>query len=44
MPWHRFGTVSVIQNSNVVTGVNTAFAANTRVGDAFIGPDGRLYE
>lgn len=44
MPWHRLGTVSVIQNSNVVTGVNTAFAANTRVGDAFIGPDGRQYE
>lgn len=44
MPWHRLGTVSVTQNSNVVTGVNTAFAANTRVGDAFIGPDGRLYE
>lgn len=44
MPWHRLGTVSVIQNSNVVTGVSTAFAANTRVGDAFIGPDGRQYE
>ncbi|CEL30190.1 MULTISPECIES: pyocin knob domain-containing protein [Pseudomonas] len=44
MPWHRLGTVSVTQNSNVVTGVNTAFAANTRVGDAFVGPDGRQYE
>lgn len=44
MPWHRSGTVSVTQNSNVVTGVNTAFAANTRIGDAFIGPDGRQYE
>jgi len=44
MPWHRLGTVSVTQNSSTVTGVNTAFAANTRIGDAFIGPDGRLYE
>uniref|UniRef100_UPI000A9EAB77 hypothetical protein n=1 Tax=Pseudomonas fluorescens TaxID=294 RepID=UPI000A9EAB77 len=26
------------------TGVNTAFAANTRIGDSFIGPDGRQYE
>lgn len=44
MPWHRLGTVSVTQNSSAVTGVNTAFAANTRIGDAFIGPDGRQYE
>lgn len=44
MPWHRLGTVSVAQNSNTVTGVNIAFAANTRIGDAFIGPDGRQYE
>jgi hypothetical protein len=44
MPWHRLGTVSVTQNSSTVTGANTAFAANTRIGDAFIGPDGRQYE
>lgn len=44
MPWHRLGTVSVTQNSGTVTGANTAFAANTRIGDAFIGPDGRQYE
>lgn len=44
MPWHRLGTVSVTQNSSTVTGVNTAFAANSRIGDAFIGPDGRQYE
>ncbi|WP_207864874.1 phage tail protein [Pseudomonas sp. 58(2021)] len=44
MPWHRLGTVSVTQNSSTVTGVNTSFAANTRIGDAFIGPDGRQYE
>lgn len=44
MSWHRAGTVSVTNGSTTVTGVNTAFAANTRVGDAFIGPDGRQYE
>lgn len=44
MPWHRLGTVSVTQNSSTVTGVGTGFAANTRVGDGFIGPDGRQYE
>jgi hypothetical protein len=44
MPWLRLGTVSVTLNSSTVTGVGTGFAANSRVGDAFIGPDGRQYE
>lgn len=44
MPWNRTGTVSVVQNSNAVTGTNTSFIANSRVGDAFLGPDGRWYE
>lgn len=44
MPWYRPGTVSVTQNSNAVIGTGTAFIANSRVGDAFIGPDGRVYE
>jgi hypothetical protein len=44
MPWYKAGTVSVAQNSNAVTGVATAFIANSRVGDAFLGPDGRWYE
>lgn len=44
MPWYKAGTVSVAQNSNAVTGVGTAFIANSRVGDAFLGPDGRWYE
>jgi hypothetical protein len=44
MPWHRLGTVSVTLNSSTVTGVGTGFAANARIGDAFIGPDGRQYE
>jgi len=44
MPWYKTGTVSVTLNSNAVTGSGTAFIANTRVGDAFRGPDGRWYE
>jgi hypothetical protein len=44
MPWYKAGTVSVTQNSNAVTGSNTSFIANSRVGDAFLGPDGRWYE
>lgn len=44
MPWYKTGTVSVTTNSNTVTGIGTAFLANSRVGDAFIGPDGGLAE
>lgn len=44
MPWLRGGTVSVTKDSTAVTGVNAAFDANARVGDAFIGPDGLNYE
>ncbi|WP_260455489.1 hypothetical protein [Pseudomonas baetica] len=44
MPWYKSGTVSVVQNSNAVIGTGTAFIANSRVGDAFRGPDGDWYE
>lgn len=44
MPWYKTGTVSVVQNSNAVIGVGTSFIANSRVGDAFRGPDGGWYE
>ncbi|MBD1590265.1 phage tail protein [Pseudomonas typographi] len=44
MPWYRSGTVSCTQNSTTVTGTGTDFAANSRVGDAFLGPDGNWYE
>jgi len=44
MPWYKTGTVSVTQNSRVVTGTGVAFAVNCRVGDAFRGPDGEWYE
>lgn len=44
MPWYREGTVTVTNGSTTVTGVGTNFAANARVGDAFIGPNGALHE
>lgn len=44
MPWYKSGTVSVTQNSNAVIGTGTSFIANSRVGDAFRGPDGGWYE
>lgn len=44
MTWSKSGTVSVVQNSNAVIGTGTAFLASGHVGDAFIGPDGGLYE
>jgi hypothetical protein len=44
MPWYKSGTVSVTQNSNAVFGNGTAFFSNSRVGDAFRGPDGGWYE
>ncbi|PMV79486.1 MULTISPECIES: hypothetical protein [unclassified Pseudomonas] len=44
MPWYKAGTVSVTLNSNAVIGTGTAFIANSRVGDAFRGPDGGWYE
>lgn len=44
MPWYRQGTVAVTNGQTTVTGTDTSFAANGRVGDAFQGPDGRWYE
>lgn len=44
MAWYRTGSVNVTNGSNAVTGVSTAFIANARVGDAFVGPDGLTYE
>lgn len=44
MSWETAGTVTVANNSATVTGAGTLFTAKSRVGDAFIGPDGRLYE
>lgn len=44
MTWYKTGTVSVTQGSNAVIGTGTSFIANSRVGDAFRGPDGGWYE
>lgn len=44
MGWYKTGSVSVTQGQTSVTGVNTKFASNARVGDAFRGPDGEWYE
>ncbi|BCV49542.1 SUMF1/EgtB/PvdO family nonheme iron enzyme [Shewanella algae] len=44
MSWYRTGTVTVTNGSTTVTGSGTAWVANSRVGDAFVGPDGLTYE
>lgn len=44
MPWYRTGTVAITANTSTVTGTGTNFSQNSRVGDAFQGPDGRWYE
>lgn len=44
MAWYKTGTVSVTAESNAVIGAGTSFIANSRVGDAFRGPDGEWYE
>lgn len=44
MAWYRTGTVAITAGQTTVTGTNTAFAANARIGDGFVGPDGREYE
>ncbi|AIL60946.1 hypothetical protein [Pseudomonas alkylphenolica] len=44
MPWYRQGKVAITAGQNTVTGTGTDFSANSRVGDAFQGPDGRWYE
>lgn len=44
MTWYKAGTVAVALGSNAVLGTGTSFIANSRVGDAFRGPDGEWYE
>lgn len=44
MVWQRAGTVSVQNGSTTVTGSGVDFAASSRVGDSFVGPDGATYE
>ena len=42
--WYRTGTISVTNGSATATGSGTAFVANSQVGDALHGPDGKIYE
>lgn len=42
--WERRGTVEVKTSNAEVTGIGTDFISVPRVGDAFIGPDNRMYE
>lgn len=42
--WHNLGKVNVTKGSDVVTGVGTKWVENVRAGDAFQGPDGKLYQ
>jgi hypothetical protein len=44
MTWYKTGTVAVTPGSNAVIGTGTSLIANSRVGDAFRGPDGEWYE
>ena len=44
MVWQRAGTVAVQTGSTTVIGTNVDFAAGSRNGDSFVGPDGATYE
>ncbi len=44
MVWQRSGTVAVQNGSTTVMGTGVDFAASSRVGDSFVGPDGATYE
>lgn len=44
MAWYDLGTVKVTANSSAVTGTSTKWLAGARQGEAFVAPDGRLYE
>lgn len=44
MAWYDLGTVKVTANSKAVTGTGTKWLTGARQGEAFVAPDGRLYE
>lgn len=44
MAWYRTGTVTVTNNSNVVTGVGTSWVGAVALGETFLGPDAQVYE
>ncbi|WKL16545.1 pyocin knob domain-containing protein [Comamonas testosteroni] len=44
MAWYRTGTVTVTNNSNVITGTGTAWVDAVSIGETFLGPDSQVYE
>ncbi len=42
--WYNTGLVAVTNGNAAVTGTSTAWVANVLPGEAFVGPDGRIYE
>ncbi|WJM93391.1 hypothetical protein QDY63_11095 [Pseudomonas brenneri] len=44
MVWQRAGTVAAQNGSTTVVGTSVDFAASSRNGDSFVGPDGATYE
>lgn len=44
MAWYKNGRVTINTGDTYLTGINTRFASNTRVGDAIRAPDGEWYE
>lgn len=44
MAWYRANTCSLTSGNPTVTGAGTAWVANAQAGDAFKGPDDKLYE
>ena len=44
MPWYRSGTVNVTNNSTSVVGNGTNWTQAVEVGEAFYGPDSKVYE
>ena len=44
MAWYRAGTVTVTNNSNVVTGAGTDWVDAAALGETLLGPDGQVYE
>ena len=44
MAWYDTGTVAVTNGSTTVTGTGTNFITGAQVGEAFYGPDSKLYE
>lgn len=44
MAWYRSGSLTVTNGNPTIVGTGTNFVSNVNVGDALLGPDGRIYE